>query len=52
MGQQCGIRYRGNNPDRGAPVGIEELPSWAEEGGNGGIEHGMKLRSANQDRGE
>jgi len=26
----------------GAPVGIEELPSQAEECGNGGIESGMK----------
>jgi len=30
----------------GAPVGIEELPSRAEEHGNRGIECGMGQRSA------
>jgi len=36
----------------GVPVGIEELPSQAEEHGNGGMERRMIWRSSNQDRGD
>jgi len=46
VGTECGIQYRSDNPDRGALVGIGDLPSQAEERGNGGLERGMKLRSA------
>jgi len=42
VGTECGIQYRSDNPDRGVLVGIGELPSQAEERGNGGIERGMK----------
>jgi len=46
VGTECGIQYRSDNPDRGALVAIGELPSQADERGNGGIEHGTKQRSA------
>ena len=42
VGTECGIQYRSDNPDRGALVGIWELPSQAGERGNGSIERGMK----------
>jgi len=42
VGTECGIQYRSDNPDRRALVRIGELPSQAEERGNGGIERGMK----------
>ena len=38
----CRIQYRSDNPDRGVPVGIEELPSPAVEHSMGGIECGKK----------
>jgi len=44
-GKEYGMIYRSDNPDRRAPVGIEELPSQAEE-------RRMKYRSANQVRGD
>jgi len=34
-GTECGIQYRSDNPDRGAPVGVEERRKR-------GIECGMK----------
>jgi len=45
VGTMCRIRYRSDNPDQRALVGIGELPSQTEECGNGGIECEMKLRS-------
>jgi len=46
------FNIRSDNLDQGAPVGIEELLSQAEERRKGGIEYRMEQRSANPDRGD
>jgi len=48
VGKKCGVQYRIESLHRGVLVGIEELPSQAEEHRNGGIECRIKSRSANQ----
>jgi len=44
-GKECRIQYVSDNPDRGVPVGNEELLCLAEERGTGESECGMKWNS-------
>jgi len=50
VGNECGFQYRSENSDQGVPVGIEEIVSRSEDRRDGGMEHGNKSRTANQDR--